>query len=151
VNDSYCQTIARHAGTPLALALVLLAGCSDAKMATYPVEGTVTLDGQPVAGGSVLFRPAQGPIATGKVDEQGRFQLRTYGEADGAVAGRHAVRLVPPDKKFDVAPDELEFITDGESLRQPPPFPAKYLAFETSGLTADVKEDDNRFDFELQP
>ena len=111
----------------------------------------MTLQGKPLAGGMIMFRPTRGPAATGKIDQQGRFQLSTYGNLDGAVAGSHAVRLILPDKTFDVSADELEFTTDFESIRQPPPFPAKYLAFETSGLTAEVKDGDNRFEFDLEP
>jgi len=131
----------------------MVVGCSGGREPTYPVEGTVTLQGKPLSGGMIMFRPAKGPVATGKLDEQGRFRLSTYGDGDGAVAGNHAVRLVMPDKTFDVSPDELEFTTDFETLRNEPPFPSKYLAFETSGLTAPVKEDEdqNHFEFDLEP
>lgn len=131
--------------------LATLAGCSGGREPTYPVEGTVTLEGHSLAGSTILFRPAQGPVAIGKIDEQGHFRLGTYGDGDGAVAGEHAVRLLMPDKTFDVSPDELEFTTDFEKLRHEPPFPPKYLAFETSGLTAVVKEGENHFEFDLEP
>jgi len=133
------------------LLLAVVAGCSGGREPTYPAEGTVTFEGKSLAGATILFRPAQGPVATGKLDEQGNFRLSTYGDGDGAVAGEHAVRLVMPDKTFDVSPDELEFTTDFETLRQEPPFPSRYLAFETSGLTAVVKEDENHFEFTLEP
>jgi len=134
-----------------ALLLAMVAGCSGGREPTYPVEGRVTLRGEPLSSGMIIFRPAQGPVATGKIDEQGRFRLSTYGEGDGAVAGRHAVRLGLPDKTFDVPADELEFTTEFDTPPPEPPFPSKYLAFETSELTAEVKEDGNHFEFNLEP
>ena len=56
-----------------------------------------------------------------------------------------------PNDEWDLGNPAFIFTTDFESIRQKPPFPAKYLAFETSGMTAEVKDGDNRFEFDLEP
>jgi hypothetical protein len=60
-----------------------------------PVDGTVTLDGRPLAAAYVLFQPAtreiKGPFV-GKTDEQGQFSMGPVGEAGrGVPAGAYRV------------------------------------------------------------
>ena len=136
---------------PALLAMVVLAGCGRGRERTYPVSGTVRIDGRPLAGCMIMFRPEQGPVASGWLDDEGRFELTTYRPRDGAVAGRHQVWLAPPETQFDIPDDEIEFLQDTSRLRQPPPFPAKYLSFATSGLTAEVEAKPNEFRFDLEP
>jgi hypothetical protein len=82
----------------LAFSLLLaVVGCDSGRIATYPVHGTVLLDGIPVAGVSVCFHPLtenrrlerQRPYAV--TDEQGRFRLTTFVRGDGAPAGKYRV------------------------------------------------------------
>ena len=52
--------------------LVLIMGCSDGKQ---PVSGTVTLDGKPVASGTITFSKENGElIREGAVIRDGRFE-----------------------------------------------------------------------------
>jgi hypothetical protein len=88
------------------LALILLAGCSSSPEQTWPVEGLVTVDDKPLGGGTVLFEPIdpgrslqQRYTARGTIDAEGRYRLSTFGEYDGAVAGRHRV-VVFPDQRL---------------------------------------------------
>ena len=54
----------------------------------------VTLDGQPLAGAEVMFVPREGGRpATGTSDEQGKFQLTTIVNNDGALLGAHGVAI----------------------------------------------------------
>jgi hypothetical protein len=58
---------------------VLVASCSGAGPRTYPVSGTVTLDGQPLAEGDILFLPldpALGPDAGQIRDGKFTFQAK---------------------------------------------------------------------------
>ena len=65
-----------------------LCGCGSTKHPVAPTEGVVLLDGKPAAGVSVVFRQAGlSMVASGKTDKDGRFELSTYGEADGAPVG----------------------------------------------------------------
>lgn len=64
-----------------------------------PVEGQVLLEGEPVVSAKVLFVPVEpqlltgelSPVAVGRTDPRGKFQLATLKGATGAVAGRHLV------------------------------------------------------------
>jgi len=64
-----------------------------------PVEGSITLDGQPLPGVQVLFdQPELGRNAnigyTGRTDVQGRYSLRpTIGEGTGVPPGEYRVSL----------------------------------------------------------
>jgi hypothetical protein len=76
-------------------------GCGS-KDQPIPLEGTVLLDGQPVAGAIVSFLPDErgGRFATGTTAQDGSFRLTTYKENDGALAGdyRVTVTLIPDDE-----------------------------------------------------
>jgi hypothetical protein len=79
------------------VAAVLMAG-SGCGGSGKPVktDGLVTLDGKPVAGATVTFHPAAegGRMATGLTDADGVFQLQTFAEADGALAGDYKVTVI---------------------------------------------------------
>jgi hypothetical protein len=70
---------------------------------TVPVSGTVTLDGVPIDGVGVVFRPTtpNGLLASGETNTAGSFQLRTEVVRQqrvvipGAVVGSYVVFVVP--------------------------------------------------------
>ena len=88
-------------------------GCNDSKgpkVSTYPVTGTVTYEGKPVEGASVVFmsKHPDGPTATGDTDAEGRFSLTTYvGPKQilkGAVPDEYRVSITkapPPEGNSD--------------------------------------------------
>jgi len=55
------------------------------------VSGTVTLDGQPLPGARVLFRPKQGRPSAGITDDVGHYKLQYTAEKPGALPGEHSV------------------------------------------------------------
>ncbi len=58
------------------------------------VESECTYEGEPVQGALVTFHGDHAPrLATGTPDNEGRFQLSTFGRNDGAVPGRHRVTI----------------------------------------------------------
>jgi hypothetical protein len=75
----------------LGLAAVALAGCGDARLPTYPVQGQVVFDdGRPVRTGFIEFQSEEHGInARGSIERDGTFTLTTYETNDGAVAGSH--------------------------------------------------------------
>lgn len=86
------------------LAAILLlscgAGCgpADDRVAVYPVSGQVRLNGQPLANALVVFHPqnpadTRTPVAQGRTDDSGKFQLTSYETRDGAAAGEFAVTV----------------------------------------------------------
>ncbi len=83
---------------PLLLLLGTLGCGSGYRLA--PVSGTVTLNGQPLAGADVHFQPIgskdnpnPGPGSHGKTDAQGRYSLRVDERQAGAVVGKHRVMI----------------------------------------------------------
>ena len=95
----------RRGTTPAACAVAVLAcllavsvaGCGR-KVPLAQVEGTVRLDGRPLADALVCFLPdpergAAGPRSVAVADMDGRYRLRCDDGRDGAVLGWHRVLL----------------------------------------------------------
>lgn len=114
----------------IALGLGSCPGCgeSSSELPTVRVSGTLNVDGKPVSKGTVHFNPAQGPPATGIIQE-GKFTLSTYKEGDGVVPGKNriSVEVVTevPTRDGDTAAKSL--------------IPAKFMNADTSGLQLDVR------------
>jgi hypothetical protein len=73
-------------------------GCGDAK--TVKLQGTVTLDGKPLAGAMVTFLPLNekaGRAGGGRSDSGGNFRLTTFKTDDGLLPGQYRVTVVMPD------------------------------------------------------
>lgn len=124
-----------------------LPGCGSNPPPLAPVTGTVTYQGQPVRGGTIVFTPdpsrgTRGPIALGKIDTEGKFTLYTKNDP-GAVAGWHQVTVVAVD----------EPATNLAAVSVNPPrmlLPQRYQSPNTSGLVREVKiSEPNIIDFEL--
>jgi len=115
----------------LSASVLGLTGCSRGNRPELGfVQGTVTLDGKPLAGVIVIFQPEEGRPAVAKTDAQGNYVLTYVHGVKGAKVGVNVVSLTWPD---------------GDPGRVP--IPAKYGAQST--LTAEVQPGDNRFDFDL--
>ena len=105
---------------------VSLPGCGPSYPETIPVSGTVTLDGQTIAGAAVVFTPEEGRQATGTTDSSGRFELSTFRLGDGALPGPHRVTV----SKTTVGDDgKIVFL-----------IPRVYGNQQTSPLTCDVQK-----------
>lgn len=131
----------------LFLTAIAVIGCSRqandkwtrARPATYPVTGTVSLQGRPIEAAKVQFSTQSAGreyVAFGYTDSSGRFRLRTFRDGDGAVEGDHRV-MVEKITWSESKPAE----TLGDVL--PPPkeishLAARYREAESSGLTATV-------------
>jgi hypothetical protein len=82
----------------------LAVGCNESPYELAPVRGKVTIDGQPMTSGRVLFAPVAqggevnvGKPAFGHIQSDGSFVLRTYTDGDGAVVGNHWVTIYNVD------------------------------------------------------
>ena len=122
-----------------ALALLVAAGCGDARVKTYPVTGVVQFeDGQPVPSGVIEFRASgSAPVARAKIGRDGSFTLGTFTAADGAVAGRHQV-IVVQHAMIESAANDPEHSSEHGAHQTTLVDPA-FSSYETSGLSADVK------------
>ena len=158
------------------LVLTMLLGCPQGNLpSVLPVKGTVTHQGKPLAGATVMFvskagKLAAGEIAFGTTDAQGHFQLMTQVSGKitlhGAIAGEHRVtisKFVPPpgmteeayQQKFEAEKRSMEtqgYVPPGEAA--PPKvelLPAQYSSAPATTLSAIVKKGDkNDFTFELK-
>ncbi len=71
-----------------------MAGCSDdGRPAMAPVEGVITLDGQPLEGATVVFQPPQGKSSHGQTDANGHYELIYLRDIRGALLGTHSVTI----------------------------------------------------------
>jgi len=117
------------------LALLLIIGCGDG--ATVPplgkVQGTVTLDGEPLPNAIVLFQPTTekaGP-SQGITDSDGKYSLSYLPNHPGAALAEHKVMIS----------------AQSGAAAERDPVPAKYN--DNSDLKVTVEAGDNTHDFEL--
>jgi hypothetical protein len=80
--------------------LAAVLGCSGGDPHFAPVSGVVTLDGKPYDQAVISFQPIGTPDnptpghgSSAYTDENGRFVLRSDNKIDGAVVGKHRVRI----------------------------------------------------------
>ena len=120
----------RRSNAAVALLLVIASGCSRGPQVGQ-VEGTVTVDGEPVAGLKVFYYPPTGRPSRTVTDAQGHYRLKWKPDVGGALVGQHKV--------------VISTITEQDRVEH---LPARYNS-ETE-LTADVKAGDNIIDFPLK-
>lgn len=100
-----------------AVSLALVGGCGSQNdgLTKYPAQGTIILNGAPVAGLIVRLvsddkqstgRNSRFPV--GVTDEQGVFRLSTNGQNDGAVVGDYTVTIVWPERNEPPLVDRLK-------------------------------------------
>ncbi len=126
--------------------LVLGAGCSGKKWDyNEQVEGTVKLDGVPLAHVLVQFVPdvdpkVQAPSSSGYTDEKGHFQLTCDNQKPGAVIGKHNVVVLPGRGGGG---------GQGEEGRRTAYVPAAYTLAATTPLPVEVKADQHNYELKL--
>ncbi len=83
----------------LAAAAIVISGCGKGGSAKlYPVKGTLTDGGKPLANADIVFTPKDvketvAPSSFGTTDASGNFELKTANDGIGAVAGEHTVSV----------------------------------------------------------
>lgn len=136
----------------LAALPLLLAGCGgEGPFERAAVEGIVTLDGQPLEAGTIVFEPAPGtpgPKAAAQITG-GRYALPA---AAGPAVGSHKVRITAKDPGMPGPQDDrLAFDPSLAAELIPadpaPPLPARYNTATT--LAAEVAGVFNTLDFDL--
>lgn len=106
------------------------------------VEGTVTMDGKPLEGATVVFVPTGGRPAGGPTDANGKYVLNFSGGRKGAIPGENRVQITT---KRDPSSD-----ADGKPVPgKPETIPAEYNSRST--LKFDVKQGEkNIANFDLK-
>lgn len=152
------------------LLAVAFSGCSGGKPplpSTTPVTGTVTYNGQPLEGASVVFVPKDvtaGKTASATTDAQGKFELTTFvagtTQAKGAMPGDYKVTvgkseagpaMTMPEYGKATAPSAPSVgAKEGGATPPKSAIPERYADPDKSQLTATVKPSANEpFTFAL--
>ncbi len=164
--------------TLVCAALALFAGCGSSNPPTAQVTGTVTLDGDPVEGATVLFLPDDTTLkaATASTQADGTYALTTFEAGDGAMPGSYKVKV----HKYDLpeggmnpygesqTADEIQPMTQEEELaameaaysaadakpdqkeeKAKNELPAKYADVATSGLSYQVPAEGGSYNIDL--
>ncbi len=127
----------------LAIVCCIPVACNKPAAELFPVRGEVFLEGKPAAGASVVFHPVDedaGTAAYATVQEDGSFELSTYGERDGAEPGKYLVTLSWRDEKK----------VDDEIVNGPDRFNDRFSNPKTTTIKVTVVEGENvvpRYDF----
>ena len=123
------------------LALTCL-GCGSGGPEIAGVEGTVTMDGAPLANASVVFVPENGRPGGASTDAQGKYVLTFTEGREGAMLGKNRVRI-------STAADPSE-TPDGQPIpAHPETVPMKYNAQTTLEFTVEAgKQNIANFDLE---
>ena len=124
------------------LAVAWLAGCDSAPK-KYKVSGTVTYKGKPIENGMITFRGDQAGSGAGGAIINGKYDIPAEG---GLLPGNYKVSINYPDPKAPQPkpgePPGPEAVTPKEML------PNEYNA--ATKLTAEIKPQDNKVDFDLK-
>src|SRR5688572_25848322 len=109
-----------------------LLGCSGGDLGAE-VSGAVTMEGQPIGPGVVIFAPvgAGHNPATGAVQTDGSYFLKTS-RASGLRPGKYQVAVQINEIPTDLAPGQRDMRPVKSRI------PQKYAAVQTSGLEFDV-------------
>ena len=119
----------------------LVAGCRPGgDFPTAPTSGRVLCEGQPVPHVMVFFEPLEtgdsaivGRSGFAIAKDDGTFAISSYGDKDGAVIGRHRVRVGLPHRE-----DFPNYKCDC------------YLNSEVDLMEVDVKKGKNEFELDLK-
>lgn len=114
-----------------AISLLAATGCGGpaadySSLGLVNVSGTVTLDGSPLEGATVVFEAADGQFSSGVTDSGGRYTLRIDSDHTGVTPGEKIVRVTsrPLSEEWGEEGEE----TGAEAAGGPPPekIPARY-------------------------
>jgi hypothetical protein len=126
--------------TAAVLVLGTISGCGRSGPETLSVTGTVTLDGKPIAGASVMFMPQfEGQPAVGATDDEGEFTLTTGGSTEGALVGTYQVTVTLKEVSgVLVDKDGLSAGIGPGGIQEKWIVPQRYSTVETSELSVEV-------------
>ena len=133
---------------------ILLSACSngfDDHPPVYPVKGKVVVGGKPMKGGSIIFEyvgddsdvlkgpPGQPFRVTGKITNEGTFNLVAYPGSEGVPAGNYKVGISTSQGRSEsnLFGRKLEIEKKTRSAASH----AEYADPKTSGLTTKVSKD----------
>jgi hypothetical protein len=131
--------------TCLTVALLLVAGCGKEGATRGAVSGKVTLDGKPLADGSILFTPVKGTrgTATGGQILNGQYELA---ESAGPAVGKNRVEIRATRKTGKMV--QKPFAPLGQTVEEAVEAVAPKFNSDST-LEVEIKSGDNTADFKV--
>ncbi len=123
----------------LLVMVLLVAGCGGAD-GMYPVRGTVSYEGQPLDGGTILFNPVDAslPPARAAIQADGTYELKAVPGEYKIIVNWYAEAADP-----DLEPDDPRYV-EPESL-----LPPEYSSLIATPLKGTVQAEETQIDLEL--
>jgi hypothetical protein len=142
-------TCPRRGAALTALGLLTLAGCGG-NPSLGPVEGTLRMNGKPLANVQVEFLPeANGPRSTGVTDQDGHYTLTSNDQKPGAAVGSHRVLLYDLQVYDDKPVGRVKKDQDVTPVR-PSRIPTQYANPALTPLKKEVSKEPNTIDLEVK-
>ena len=148
-------------GPVTVVAVLAMVGCfGEGAANTGTVSGKVSCNGQSIPAGRIAFVSDRGHGASGEINANGEFTLRTI-KGNRILVGDYRVAIMPPPTQriptSAVPADDQKSAkmtpigAPGDPVVQEyPDIPLKYRSPATSGLNATVVQGENRFDFDMK-
>ncbi|MBQ6828120.1 MAG: carboxypeptidase regulatory-like domain-containing protein [Thermoguttaceae bacterium] len=137
-----------------------LVGCSKARIkGLVPVEGVVTLNGEPVSGATVMFAPKKHDPSRPKgsaqavTDASGKFKMSTLDPGDGVFPGDYYVTVTKDRVEGGLSLEEVKRQHENPELRDDASepeqtlireLPDKYADINSSGLDQTIPAEGNK-------
>jgi hypothetical protein len=126
-----------------------VSGCSRGP-SLAPVEGTLKMNGKPLANVQVEFLPEiNGPRSRGVTDKEGKYSLATDDQRAGAVVGSHRVLLYDLQAFDDKPPPGKKKDRDVVPVR-PSRVPTRYTEVDNTPLKKEVRKEPNDIELEVK-
>lgn len=132
----------RLAASAALLPLLMSLGCGsgpDDQPQVAPVQGVITVNGQPRENLQIMFTPEKGRPSMGTTNENGEYTLTYLRDIEGAMLGKHTVQI----SAMNVSTSDK--VTNPKPLKDA--IPAEYNT--RSKLVVNVAPGDNSLDFQL--
>lgn len=137
-----------------------LVGCSKARIkGLVPVEGVVTLNGEPVSGATIMFAPKKHDPSRPKgsaqavTDASGKFKMTTLDPGDGVFPGDYYVTVTKDRFEGGLSLEEVKRQHENPELRDDASepeqtlireLPDKYADINSSGLDQTIPAEGNK-------
>jgi hypothetical protein len=128
----------------LLIVVAVLTGCGDGRPALVEAVGTVTVNGKPVEGATVVLQPIEVEAkdfarpAAGVTDANGEFHLGAYGDGEGVPAGKYAVGIEKRELVGELPANYNAEMPEATPLKYRMIVPKQYNDPAQSGLTVEA-------------
>jgi hypothetical protein len=143
MSERTFRKVRRASSAFLVLGFVFLIGCGESGIRRVPVSGSVTLDGEPLNAGVLLFHPNEAKGNTARVGITGPVKAGRYSLVTAGVTGADTGSGAP------LGWYKVTLMTDLPGMPEIKIHP-KYLRPETSPLEIEIKDNPPPGHYDLQ-